>query len=361
VLAAAGAVAVWFSHPAVFVLAGAGTTLLVAEARRGRPIPAAGVSLCWAVSFLVSYVAVVRHLNANTFLNQFWGADFLRFPPSSPDDLRQYLAVFLELFETIFQDHRMPPLLGERMAVLAAVVWAVGVVALLRRGERGLLALLVLPLGFAAAASMMHKYPLRYRLALFTVGPNLLLMAAGIAEALRAPDGLTRSIGRIFVVGLGLLPALQAAQGALERTRPYGARPVLARVAQRWRPGDLILADPTSEPPLRFYRDFGRVAGLDRLVPTVVSTRLRNPEQLAREVARLRDAAGSGCSSPTTSTSGRRRRGPFIALTLDRAGPSARRDRGAGLLRLPVRFRRGGGRTAPQRSGLRTRPLRSFG
>lgn len=268
-LAAAGAAAVWFSHPAVFVLAGAGPTVFVHLARRRQPRAMAamvGVGACWAASFLVNYALSLRSVQANGFLNDFWQFAFLPFPPRTPGDVRTYLSAFLGLFDTMFRYARFPgPIPVQAAAVAAALAWLAGVVALARRGSGGLLALLLAPLAVATVAAMGQKYPLRGRMVLFDVGLNVVVIAAGVAAALRTSDGRGRALGRAFAAGLLLLAAVRDAPGVLRRPRPYGTRAVLEQVARSARPGDPIVVDFSAEPAWNFYRASGRIAGLDRL------------------------------------------------------------------------------------------------
>ncbi|MDB5349612.1 MAG: hypothetical protein JWN86_859 [Planctomycetota bacterium] len=291
VLAVVGMVVVWVSHPSVFILAGAGTTLIVHEAlrrRAGSTAIALGVSFLWAASFVASYVLSLKDLQGSSYLNTFWGEGFLSFPPRSASDVRQAVAIFLGMFEAMYQNYQTASGIEGRMGVAAAIAWLAGAIVLYRRGERGLLALLTLPLGFAVVASILHKYPLRVRMTLFAAGPNLLLMTAGVSAALRSRDRTARALGAATLAGLALLPSLQAGSSLLERPRPYGARPVLVELASRWQPGDVVVVDRASEPPFRFYQTYARLEGLAPLTPTLVDSELRDPKSLAAEVRRLK-------------------------------------------------------------------------
>jgi hypothetical protein len=85
VLALAGAVAVWCSHPAAFVLGGIGGSLLshAAVARdRGRLVSAALTVGCWLVSFGACYAVCLKQLGGNKYLTGYWADHFL---PASAD------------------------------------------------------------------------------------------------------------------------------------------------------------------------------------------------------------------------------------------------------------------------------------
>ena len=240
ILGAVGALAVWISHPAVFVLAGSGMTLMldgVLKRRRAPVFVAAAISAFWLASFAATYLLSLKHLNANPTLNAMWETGFLSFPPKSLTDLRQYVVVVLGVFEAPYQNTQLEESLAGRMGLIAVTAFFAGILVLLRRDDRGLAALLVGPLAFAVLAAILHKYPLRYRLALFTTGPILLASATGLALLIRSEDRSARAVGRLLLVGLVLLPAMQAAKFLAESRpaygRPNGAGTCRTRLASR--------------------------------------------------------------------------------------------------------------------------------
>lgn len=341
ILAVVGALAVWLSHPSVFFLAGSGSVLIVAEARRGRigaTVGAFAIAATWAASFLASYLLLLRGLRGDDYLASFWAEAFLPFPPRSMADLKRYVALFLGLFETMYQNYQVETGIESRMSVVAAVVWLAGIAALWQGGKRAMLALLVLPLAFGTVAAILQQYPMRVRMVLFAVGPIVPVMAAGIGSALRAPDPARRALGWSLLAGALALPILQAGPALIERPRPYGARFVLAEVAERWKDGDVLLVDGASEPPFRFYQRFGGIAGLGRIEPTRVATELRDPEQLESEIARW---AGRGrvwlvLTAHMGDPGGREDR--FLRRTLDRLGQRLDSAEARGYLALLYDF-----------------------
>lgn len=81
-LALLGTLAVWFSHPASFVLAGCGAVRIFSawlSRRRAQFTPVACVIGVWSASFLAFYVLSLRRLAQDQILQNFWRADF---PPS---------------------------------------------------------------------------------------------------------------------------------------------------------------------------------------------------------------------------------------------------------------------------------------
>jgi hypothetical protein len=307
----------------VFVLAGAGTTLLLQQAVRrntGRFFAIAAISALWTGSFAASYAFSLRDLQSNTYLNSFWESGFLRFPPVSAGDIRQYIVVGLGIFEVLFQNVQLEETLSERMSVIAAASWLIGVGILALRGRRGMTVLLVAPLAFAVLASLSHAYPLRFRLALFTAGPTLLAIAGGLSLLCRSREPAERVVGRAVLGCLLLLPTMQAAQFLAARPAPYGAATVLARIGQDWRTGDLVLVDGGSEPSFRWYQTYGRIPGLDRVAPTLSKRGLSDPSALIPSLPELSDRARVWIVISAHIPDRGGREAKFIKLTLDQWG-----------------------------------------
>jgi hypothetical protein len=173
-LAAAGAAAVVFSLPAVFVLGAIGITLLIHYlilkdwGRMGR-LALAG--LAWAATFLVLYLVVLQGLAANSSLTRYWQGSFMPLPLS---------AVWLK--EALLAMFDNPA--GLPYPYLAAALCITGLVSVfIRRWQWGLL--LLIPIMLTLSASALQKYPFGARLILF-LAPNLFLLIGEGLERVRA-------------------------------------------------------------------------------------------------------------------------------------------------------------------------------
>jgi hypothetical protein len=323
VLALVGGASIWFSHPSVFFLGGAGAVLLLHAVRqRDARQAVSGLALCgfWGTSFLVNYVFFLSSLNAQGHLNQFWKAWFLPLPPRSLADARQYLAIGLGLFESLYQNIQVAESIGPRMGLVTCGAWLAGVFVLLENHQRRLAALLLAPLACATLACLLHKYPLGGRVALFSAGPILLTATAAVVLLAGSASATQRTLGRLLFVGLAGLTFLQDMQFLLDRPRPYGARTVLEQLSQAWRPGDVVLFDDASAPPFVYYQKYGSDPNLRRIAPTHVDCELREPDQLIAEAGRLRGRRRVWLLFTAIQPDPRGREDGFIALTLDQLG-----------------------------------------
>jgi hypothetical protein len=170
-----GSALVWLSHPSVFVLAGAGTTLALAAAVKKDWPRLWRLTVCfalWVASFAAVYVVSLGRLSANQTLEASWQdkGTFMPLPPGSLSDLKWFGRAFVGMFSNP---------LASPLPLAAAVVFIVGCAALFLKNRMRLL-LLVSPFLFTLAASGLHKYPFGRRLLLFLLPLMILIIAAGI-------------------------------------------------------------------------------------------------------------------------------------------------------------------------------------
>ncbi|VTU00430.1 Uncharacterized protein OS=Chroococcidiopsis thermalis PCC 7203 GN=Chro_5069 PE=4 SV=1: PMT_2 [Gemmataceae bacterium] len=251
VLAACGAAAVWFSHPAAFVLGGIGTALLAdaALARDRRRLLAAAATVgCWLASFAACYALTLRHLGTSRYLLDYWAGHFLPVPPTGPGD-----AVWLV-------DHAVDffvypgGLGGSEFALggLAALLGLVGVVELWRR-RWPLAVALVLPAALALAASGAQKYPFAGRLLLFLVPLALLAVAEGACRVAACLRAVHPAAGPLLVGVLVLGSALEVAQSFKRPARHEQITEVLGELRARLRTGDRVYLYYGGVPAFTFY------------------------------------------------------------------------------------------------------------
>lgn len=225
--AAGGAAAVWFSHPAVFVLAGAGVVAMAGAVGRRDWRSAAGLAVvgaAWVASFAGVYAVSGRQLGEGGGMWRFWAGAFPPRPASVAGGLGWAGRKVLYLFVNPL-DFATP--LGPRLSLLLVVpLFAVGCVALGRRDPEGL-AILILPAGFALGASALRLYPAHGRLALFLV-PSLVVPIAEGAGWLRARGLRGAAWAALLAVLLGFPALTDAYRLAVPRSRaelnPYGDR-----------------------------------------------------------------------------------------------------------------------------------------
>jgi len=252
-LGVAGALAIWFSHPAAFVLGAIGVMAAMEWFNRR---PRAGivregfalrdllvVALPWIASFGVNYLVALHRLSHSQFMQTFWAeADAFAPVPRSMQALVWYKENFFEMFQSACS-------LG--FVGLSALVFVLGVGWLYRRRKSAALAL-ILPIAFALAASVLHEYPFKERLILFICPLVAISMGAGFVYLF---EGQRRTVGIVALAFLLITP--------LNKTRGYVKKPwvhndmrgLVSLVGKNHRSDDQMYVYEFCYYPFEYYRD----------------------------------------------------------------------------------------------------------
>ncbi|MBI4355622.1 MAG: hypothetical protein HY597_04140 [Candidatus Omnitrophica bacterium] len=241
-----GGLAVWYSHPAVFVLAGIGVTMVVAALRHGeRPalrqlLPVIGF---WIASFVACYRFTMAAQMRQADLDAFWQHGFLPWPPRTLADALWLPRTFVGIFHDPGAFH---------VPWLPALLFLVGAAALWRRNPRQC-SMLLSPLGFALLASAAQRYPFTNRLLLFAVPMLYLMVAEGTGVCWNAFPRWKRFVGPVLTATLLLPSVLVSMQLLYHPIYREELKPVLASVEKHWQPGDGMYIYHETEPNFRYY------------------------------------------------------------------------------------------------------------
>jgi len=216
--ALAGALAVWFSQPAVLMVAGIGAALAIgalASRARGQSDRLAWIIGAWMTSALAATLVSLHHLTpeSHAFMRTFWSEGFWPLSLRHPSSLAWPFARFALL---IGGQLGIPTSVGFACALLAA-----GGIAATWRNEWRTSLLLVMPLFVALGASAAHVYPFAERLSLFLIPSLLLLAAIGVTEM--AAAARSKRGGEIVTAGVTIVALVIAVQAL------YAAPPVYRR------------------------------------------------------------------------------------------------------------------------------------
>jgi uncharacterized membrane protein len=163
----AGILAVWFSHPSVFMLSGIGLTLLWQNRHNRRKLIQVGLVITgWLVSFGGVFLASLSSLAANDFLMDYWQDYFMPLPPWIAPE--RYLSVL---------SHAITYFGVSIPAWLAGLIFLGGLIALWRI-HPSLASVFGLAVLAAFGASALGKYPLGGRMLLFIAPISLGLLGA---------------------------------------------------------------------------------------------------------------------------------------------------------------------------------------
>lgn len=233
-LSAAGATAIWFSHPAIFVLAGAGGLSLLLCFREkdfARLGKLSAIYLTWAASFGTFYFLFVRQFNESASLFQSW------------KNKGGFPASFLDinwLFESLLEFFNNPLGFSEIVVGVALIAFLTGCAALYA-GRKSTLLLLLSPLAVTLFAAYSHKYPFSRRLVLFLTPFAILLVAEGASYLRTKTRSSSAAIaGILLLVFLLAEPLASASYLFVQPSWKSEIKPVMGYVQEHRQSGDVL-------------------------------------------------------------------------------------------------------------------------
>lgn len=255
-LTIAGALAVWFSHPAAFVLAALGSYSLVFYLLNKQwllVIKLSLISIIWLSNFLAMYLLTVEVGTSPigeylVHLWQSWGA-FMPSPWSG--------ATLKWIYHSYFNMFDNPGNFGT--AALAGILFMVGCISLWSQRQLSLF-LLVLPIVIVMLVSFFRYYPFLDRMILFLLPSFCLIIAEGIIQiqiTLLAYPIYTRITTLVAQVILAInLFNYPLYNPHYSREIKQEIKPILEYVQNNKMPTDTIYLYHWSEPAFRYYAHF---------------------------------------------------------------------------------------------------------
>ena len=247
VLGIAGLLACAFSQPVVFVLAGAGLSLvLLAAAKRiEASAPALGLlGALWAAGAGFALWSGERTLtpDVKTYLRDFWASGFMPLSPATAPVSWLWNQI-ARVFEG-FLEYPLP--------LLFVALLLVGAAGLFRRKPAWALFLLV-PLLLTVAASAARLYPFAPgRVTAFLVPVMLLLVAEGVERVHTLPLPRLTWLGTALAMIAGACPVWAVVRNP-PPYMPEQVRPALERLRAEGKPGDALYVYYGARLPYLFY------------------------------------------------------------------------------------------------------------
>ncbi len=234
-----GGLAIWFSHPAVFILAAVEFTNFVRTPQKEWQrilINRLPIYLTWLISFAFLYFVTITPTLGNEDLVSSWGARY----PESPFDLLWGLDAVGRFF------YRPMGFFNFRDGI-GIFVFLIGCIACYRQRPIKLLQLNA-PLLITLFAAYLHKYPFRERLVLFLVPFAILIIAEGLTfliTQLLSINSINRFFGwlGLLLLSILLIPFLVRSSHlaiAPQRSHFEEARPIIQYVKNHYQANDSI-------------------------------------------------------------------------------------------------------------------------
>jgi len=242
-----GILALWFSHPALFVLAGIGVALVIQflQARDFQNLRTVFViGLLWLANLAALYFINLRDLSRNNYLTKYWADGFLPLPPWS--DLNWLNELIVYQFNV-----RFIPLL---VLILILAGWFV-----LFREQKSLAIAFAFTALFAFTASALRLYPVSGRLSLFLIPLGIILLGKAVefTAEIFASNKLAATISTILLGGYLLInPLITSTQNFISPKYYEHIRPTMQALADSWKDGDALFVTAWAEPAFRYYAPF---------------------------------------------------------------------------------------------------------
>ncbi len=239
-----GIVATWFSHTALFVLAGLGSVAIVTsflERNRVLTIRLFAIISLWVVSFLMQYLLILRYVKENDALHTYWEVGYLDWSQGWAG-----VTTWLAHIASLMTDTgTLPPLivgifliLGIGFGFYKKSVPVIGLLAIL---------------GCAILFSALSLYPLHDRLSLFIVPIVITLVAFGIGQVLLWASS-RHIVLRIAVLALVLSAAIPPLRSSFENLADLQQlRQAIEYIEGRRAPEDMVYAFSDAKYAVSFY------------------------------------------------------------------------------------------------------------
>ena len=250
-LALVGAALIWFSYPAVFVLAGiGGVTGIYALARKdwAKVIQLSLVSATWLVSFAISYqITAAETLVSNSGLIAQLDSlsRFPPFPPTSISDLNRLADSFFFLFKNP---------VGITLSGVAALAFLFGLASMFK-ANRFALFLLMSPLLMTFLVSSARLYPFGERWILFLAPFVIFFIAEGTVYIIDKTKQNYSLIGIGFAAMLLFYPL---AGQLFHFIVPLGTdelKPIMNYVSTQRQEGDIVYVQSNARKVFWYYAD----------------------------------------------------------------------------------------------------------
>jgi len=233
-----GALAIWFAHPALFVMAALGLVLFV-HVLRTRPADlrrTVALGAAWVGSLVLNYILILRLQSGRGELINYWSTGF---PPLRNIPRAQLAWLNARLYEYL----EIPA--GLQSFGLVTFGSAVGFLALLRR-NRALAATIALTFALTLLAAVFRQYPFEDRLLLFSVPLLLIVLAAGIDQLNRIDAIRWLRPGMLLLVLLIIHPLVRAVRMVRQPEGREEIKVVVNHAAERMEPTDGMYLNRTS-------------------------------------------------------------------------------------------------------------------
>jgi hypothetical protein len=257
-LTLAGLIALWFSHPALFVLAGIGLTLVAIYLKKrdySNLRFVIGMGLLWILDIIFLYLLILKDISQNAYMREYWQGAFLPMPPWSDPGW----------FPTAIHEN-----IGIQFGIPYAVwfivlIMLIGWVGLFFQNQKYAIVFACILL-VTLTASALQVYPVFERMILFLIPIGLILIGKAVDCVACLWQASYQRVKRFHMLGAfsvlflaGFLiygPLSMSFQDFVEPKYFEHIRPSMDFVRDSWKDGDRMYVSYGALPAFRFYAPF---------------------------------------------------------------------------------------------------------
>ena len=275
-----GGIAVWFSHPVAFTLAGIGIFMLFQSffSNRKKSLLSIVIAIVmWLGSFGIVYFINLESIIQNDYLVNYWKKSFMPFPPLSLADLKWYGVGLLRIAKYC---------LGYKLIFstgLASILLLIGVLRFVKRKDVARFAF-ISPLVVALIVSAFQLYPFVWRFLLYAL-PGILLAISTALFFVYKKKGIGPYLFWIIMAVILFEPLRYHAVHLFYPVKKEDLKEVLHQVSQRYEKGNKIYIYYGAQPAFEFYQN----QYFDAKVSIILGLKQRdNPSNYKHEIEQFR-------------------------------------------------------------------------
>lgn len=280
-LALAGVIGLSLSHPALFVLAGIGLGLVILYIQRRDFASlklAVMVGIVWLAILAFLYLLILKDLQQNIFMKEYWQNGFLPLPPWG----------HAGWFATNIQEN-----IGVQFGIPYAVYFVAGLMligwAFLWKSNFPYALIIALIWIMTLTASALQLYPVLERMILFLVPVGLLLLAKAVDLLYQSlqRQKLVATLSALLLSGYLVYGPLVTSLGYFVQPKYYEhTRPAMGFLQETWRSEDAMYVSYGAVPAFEYYAP---MYGLENA--TYISNKrddYKDPDQILKQLETLR-------------------------------------------------------------------------
>ena len=281
-LAFVGLLALWFSHPSLFVLAGIGFALAVFYFQKrdyknlGLTV---GTGVLWLMNVGFLFSLTLNDMRHNSTMREYWQGAFVPMPPWS--DVNWYFSAFQMNMESQYSI--------VYAAGLVFILMVAGWVTLFIQKHEAAVTISGIVF-FTLVASSLGLYPLLERMGLFLVPIGILMIAKSLEISAQRWRAYPIPSAFVLLVVCGFVfygPVTRSLEQFITPKYFEHIRPTMGFLGEAWKEGDVLFVSYGAVPAFEFYAP---TYGLER-VSYVAGQREdhANPESILKRIEPLRN------------------------------------------------------------------------